>query len=572
MVQSPAVRHVLPAVVAAGAAVCVSKYGSLLGRAYVTGLRTLPSAGLGIISGLFYSITFDALSFRTHLPALLKHSIAILTSAVATTGAAFAAASLGLIAMPSLPALATLIGAAILCDMLFRAIFGGPHPTPGRQPQLVELPQLPQPPQPNQVPAPPRRQPIFQPPKPPENIILPGVGVAKKDAIKPWASQAADHPETWSWPADLSKIGLSERSKQQIEDFLKEVVPQIAADGKIPDALKKGDSYYIKKGQACVINGKSWTLPRTLYFAEDPNTHRLAAILLNVSTKNVPALGKGGQRVVKVCYNLTAGQRVVKKAACGAYEVELLKKLNGTPGFEQLSQVRVTQDARKPGQVKARLITPLYDGSLDKLLSTNPNLASKDIRGMMISYFKGLERLHAEPGRSTFPDGRKCNVRYKSYHLDISPQNLLYKLAGGTYEGVVTDAGTVNDLPHLWHKRGWLSPEKDKQINAFAGEKENVDYLTRLGQHDDIWNMGLVLTCLLKGSQFHAFSHKSASGLTQRDVDAEIARNKPAVASLTMNRNAKSSMWDIARQLLQVDPQKRLTATQAREAFERVVA
>ncbi|MCE5318361.1 MAG: hypothetical protein LLG04_13505 [Parachlamydia sp.] len=562
MSQSLIVRHLLPAAVSASAAVCISHCGFYLGKAFVTGLNTLPSASLGIISGLSYSIMVETLTSKTLLKPIFIHSISILTSAVVTAGAAFAATSAGLIAMPTLASLGLLMAAAVVCNMIYRAVFTGPsHTAPPKAPQVAQLPV----PADQPGPAPHQPEPIKHYPKAAIIPIAP-----RREIIKPWAAGAAEHPERWSWPSDLQKIGLSEPTKNYIDAFLNEVVPQIVATRQFPDFLKKGDSYYIKKNEACVVNGRSWKLPRTLYFAVDPATQQLSAILLNVSRKRVAPLGKGGQRTVKVCCNLTTGRRVVKKAACSPYEVELLKALNGTKGFEHLSQVRVTADAQ--GKSKARLITPLYEGSVRKLLETTSNLTAKDIKNLMVSYFNGLEKLHSIKGRTTFPDGKKYQLGYRSYHLDISPENLLYTRTSAGYDGVVTDAGTVNDIPHLWHKLIWLSPEKARQLRARRPEEENASFLAQHGQHDDMWNMGLVLTSLLTSSYFHILHQKNPTSLTQKEVDAEIARQKPIAASLTMNRNAKATMWDIARRLLQVSPEQRLTAAQALQEFKHVSA
>lgn len=561
MSQSLIVRHLLPSAVSASAGVCASYCGFYLGKSFVTGLNVLPSAGLGVISGLSYSIMVETLTSKTLLKPLFIHTFSILTSAAATAGAAFLASSASLIAMPSLASLGLLIAAAVVCNMIYRSVFAGPNLPAPKGPQVAQLPAQPRPAQ--------RQRESGQ--------LYPKAGVIaippRNEVIKPWAAKAAEHPELWSWPADLQKIGMSENTRQSIDDFLREVVPQIAATNQLPQFLKKGDAYYIKKNEKCTINGRNFTLPRTLYFAVDPVTQRLSAILLNISKKNVSVLGKGTQRTVKVCYNLTSGRHVVKKAACSAYEVELLKALKDTKGFESLSQVRVTKHTHgdNKGSPKARLITPLYSGSLSKLLLSAPNLTAKDIKNLMVSYFNGLEKLHSVRGRTSFPDGKKYQLEYKSYHLDISPENLLYIRTSNGYDGVITDAGSVNDIPQIWYKHHWLSPEKDKLIQAERPSEENASFLAQHGQHDDLWNMGLILTSLLTGGYCHILSRKQARGLTQREVDAEIARQKPsAVFSLTMNRNAKAAMWEIARRLLQVDPKQRLTAAQARQEFERV--
>lgn len=560
MSQFIIVRHLLPASISASAGVCASYCGSYLGKSFVTGLTILPSAGLGIISGLSYSIMVETLTSKTLLKPIFIHSFSILTSVVATADAAFLSSSASWIAMPTLASLGLLIASAIVCNMIYRSIFAKPHVTAPKEPQVAQLPA-----EPGQVP--PKPQPVKPFPKAEIVPIAP-----RNEIIKPWAAKPAEHPEIWFWPSDLKKIGLSEQIKYEIDAFLRQVVPQIAAIDQFPAFLKKGDAYYIKKNEEYSINGSILTMPRTLYFAVDPKTKRLSAILLNISKKNVKQLGKGGQRTVKVCYNLTAGRHVVKKAACSPYEVELLKVLNGTKGFESLSQVRVTKftAGENKGKPKARLITPLYAGSLSNLLASSPNLEARDIKNLMISYFSGLEKLHSVVGRTSFPNGKKYQLGYKSYHLDISPENLLYTRTSNGIDGVITDAGTVNDIPHIWSKQHWLSPEKAKQLKAERPAEENASFLAKHGQHDDLWNMGLVLTSLLRGNYSHILTHRPAHTLTQREVDAEIARQKPFASSLTTKRNAKAAMWEIARRLLQIAPEQRLTASQARQEFERV--
>ncbi len=535
MIKPLVIRPLFHGCVAAGVAVAVNQGLPLLHRAFKPGLNLLPSAGLGIISGIFYSATFDLLASHTHFHPIAIHAISILTSAIATYSIALAAAAAGIIAMPSLATLGAVVAAATIANFVIRLIFKGPYPSKPILPANVQL-------------HPPRqRVPIWP-------VVAPAINPKSDPNLnRSWAAGPAASPSQWSWPADLNTIALSEASKKEIEAFLNEVVPQIVASKQMPAFHRRGEEF--------VLNGKSWKLPRTLTFIADPNTKQLAGILLNVSSKRVGILGKGGQRTVKKCYNLTTGEMVVKKGAASPYEVELLKSLNGTKGFEALSYVRVIPDKRRAGRIKTHLITPIATGSLDKLLAGSPKLQAKEIRDLMLPLFQGMEKLHAHPGRTSFPGGMKV-PSYKSYHLDIKPENLLYKKTPQGYEACVSDVGTVNDIPYVWYTRGWLSPEKARELH----NGDAVKFLTQHGQHDDIWNMALVLTCLLKGSSTHALSScYQPDTLKQREVDGHLASHR----KMAKNRNA--ALWEIARKMLQVDPAKRLTMHQAREELEKMV-
>ncbi|MCE5318277.1 MAG: hypothetical protein LLG04_13070 [Parachlamydia sp.] len=538
-------RHLLPAGLAAGAAAGAAEFGSQIGalggKMFSAGLRAGPSAILGAISGIFYSAIYDILPHCTGLPNLRNHAIAVIGSAVATFGLAFAAASAGLIAMPSLATLGLLFAAAISANMVFRAIFGGQHP----------------------------RQALTVQPQP---------GAARQPQPVPQQPQAQPKPaptlNRWFWPADLGQIGINQADKQQLEEYLQEARSDLT-NGIIPTIQRKQ--------QLFAYNGKFWTLPRTLSFVEDPKTNRVAAILLTVSKDRVPPLGKGRVRTPKVIYNLTTGQRMCKKAMQKAYEVELLKALNGSKGIEPLTYIRKVRN-------KTQLITPLFKGSVQQLLKSNTPISAKDIKDMMLSLLKGLATLHAKPGKEPFPP-------YFSYHSDIKPDNLLFNRQPAGYDAVISDVESVNDLERIYGTMGWMSPEK---IRYWNGPLRESSYNKTHGQHDDIWSMGLVfasmlknqlhelrhdtrferygarvapLACLYQKCQFklteNRFDDSSVAHLTQQELNREI-NQLIAEALFKPDGAALEKMWDIVRRMLFIDYNRRMSAREAKEALESI--
>lgn len=530
-------RHVLPAGLSAGAAAGVAELGSQIGhlggKVFAAGMRSGlnpgPSAIIGAISGIFYSVIYDILPQQTGLQNLLNHTIAIIGSAVATYGVAFAAASAGLIAMPSLIFLSVIFVNAISVNIIFRAVFGGRHPHPV-QPKSVS---------------------------------------ASRPGAKPWI-----------WPSNLSTIKINSSEKRQLDAYLEAIQPDIA-NGIAPAFHRKNRHFSYK--------GKSWNLPRTLSFVEDPRTRRVAAILLTVN--NSP-LGKGRDRTPKMIYNLTTGECMCKKKVQHDYELELMKSLNNSKGIEPLSYVRKVKGQL---QTKTQLITPLYKGTIEKLLNANANtaLSAKDIKRIMLNLLNGLEKLHLHPGKGLLPTNF-------SYHSDIKPANLLYKLNAEGYEAVISDFETVNYTEKLWGTPGWMSPEKVR-FWTYLNTNSNIPaYNERNGQSDDMWSIGGVFASLLKnqlhemrfGSQFAVlpplaciyrkcrfipnhegkieFLDRNVANVTQQELDQELAQFK-ADTAFSPDGSARQKMWDIAKSMLLVNSNRRLKARQAREALADVL-
>lgn len=541
-------RYFWPGVISAGAAAGMAELGVQIGsfgtKIFASGLPAGPSALLGAVSGIFYGAIYDILPQRKGVLNLRNHAIAVMGSAAATYGAAFAAATAGLIAMPSLAFLSVIFATAISVNAISRAVFGGHHP---RKTSIAKPP--------NPLPNPqPQQRPISQRP---QNIR---VGQIAKN---------------WIWPLDLSKIGINESVKRELDEYLGAVSPEIA-NGNTPQFHRKGDLF--------AYNGKLWRLPRTLSFIEDPHTRKVSAILLTVSKDRVPVLGRGRDRTAKIIYNLTTGMSMCKKKAQHDYELKLMESLKGTKGIEPLSYVRKVINRRL--ETKTQLITPLYKGSVQKLLIGQDPLSAKDIKRMMLSLLSGLEKLHQLPGKGMFPG-------YFSYHSDIKPANLLYDKDRGGYDAVISDVETVNDTGQLWGTLGWMSPGKVKCWNAGTQDVEN--YNKRNGQRDDIWSMGLVFASMLKnrlhqpGFGLHdgravaplacIYQKCQSAGrywdrdiglITQQELNNEITQTKAEVA-LRPEGPARQKMWDIVRSMLQVDSNLRLTAIQARQKLEAIV-
>jgi serine/threonine protein kinase len=258
---------------------------------------------------------------------------------------------------------------------------------------------------------------------------------------------------------------------------------------------------------------------------------------------------------------------MVKKGACSAYEVELMKSMNGSSGMEPLHFVRVVPEKRSPGLSKTHLITELYEGNLEDLLKKPKlHLTAKDVKDLALPLFAGLQRLHVEPGRTQFPGKMQHIDQYRSYHQDIKPGNLLFKRQPEKgYTAVITDMGSVNDLSTIWKSDGWISPEKDQALCAPWTANSIISYNTHDGRFDDLWNMGLVLTCLLKNSPENLIHNQDVRRLTQWQVNLLIQQQM-----VKERDRSKLKMWGLVRKLLQVNKENRISAQQMREALEKV--
>ena len=128
--------HLLPSASAATVAGVVDYafFGSLL-----------RGAGVGCIAGVVYSATHDILENSLKSKSgFVNHSVAIITSASITYGVALAAASAGLIAMPTLASFGALYAMAIAVDIIFRAFLNEkPKAPPAAPPPVKEAPGVP---------------------------------------------------------------------------------------------------------------------------------------------------------------------------------------------------------------------------------------------------------------------------------------------------------------------------------------------------------------------------------------------------------------------------------------------
>jgi len=267
-------------------------------------------------------------------------------------------------------------------------------------------------------------------------------------------------------------------------------------------------------------------------------------ILFTSSQKKDPLIGKG---MLKRIYNalgiLDAKRYVVMILDENSYECEQLEACLDCP-----------QIVRKQGDLidnKMHYIICEYcnRGDLSKVFKTT-KLSFRDKLKIAMDLLKGLFYLH----------------RNNRVHQDLKPENIFIHEEGGQISAKIGDLGSTvcftdpEDLRK--EQRGswaYIPPER------IPGIKNNNVWLESQNPSSDMWSTGLLLYEL-----FHPKHNKIAF---QNAHDLCNAIEGLYAHQLTREIEHQGIPWQIQlliSQMLQVDPQKRITAEEALIALEKI--
>lgn len=319
---------------------------------------------------------------------------------------------------------------------------------------------------------------------------------------------------------EMERCGISALARQKIEAVVKPLIGKKGVDQKFK---KNGDQ-----------------LPHSVFVAE-------GRAFLSLSKKRAGVAGKGGQRLIKFAYDLTKGQKVVRKPI-EPLELEALRLLRGIPGIAKTEAVF-------EGNV---LFEKYYSGTLKQLIESRKPLGSAVVLQMAGDLMATLSEIH----KRTTRDGRPA------FHSDIKLDNLFYRPSKKKgIEVVIGDLGFANSHEAVSGTCSWFSPEYAREVLEREFEKKyDRQFNRRYGQALDLWCMGLVLASLLiqdgKGRlsclRFVANRKKTLHKILK--VDQTMIDQEIALRQLREPDQRLKGLWNVVGGLLKVDPLKRVSA------------
>lgn len=328
-------------------------------------------------------------------------------------------------------------------------------------------------------------------------------------------------------------------------------------------------------------------------------------------------LAKGGDRKVRICWNLLTGEPYVRKPIMSpkktSYEAKvltLIKLTNVT--YHQWKNVnqgtslptRTCPTIENPDIYRASMIERLYEGSLDSFFGSTAFTSITKRISILTSLLNAIACFQRFTSRESLSDGTiiEANVT----HGDISLKNFLLSLPNPyTHRYALIDFAQTGNLLNRTHTPGCLAPE----YVAFFEQDYTRDELVIFNQQHlegkDVWAAGIIGAMLLSGSwatertdiRLPPMNHTEAARrallskgelselrkynpiatLSQYEINLNLVAMKNLAQSTdTRERDLINAAWEAVNQMLQIDPKQRIQAddavellTAAKEAYER---
>ncbi|CAD8060114.1 unnamed protein product [Paramecium sonneborni] len=206
-------------------------------------------------------------------------------------------------------------------------------------------------------------------------------------------------------------------------------------------------------------------------------------------------------------------------------ELKIMRNLNNT----HLMKLYEVYETNNSLYVALEL---LEGGSLYDLIKDNSIINTKSIKQIIVGILLGLQEMHKK----------------EIMHRDLKLENILFKKPKKMESVVIADFGLatyVNESVYLYCRcgtPGFVAPEV---INI-------KDMKSKYSSVCDIYSLGLVFYLLLTGKS--AFNGKSYSTVVKQNREANINFD------IKQLQNAPGYAIDLLKQMLEKDPNKRITA------------
>lgn len=414
---------------------------------------------------------------------------------------------------------------------------------------------------------------------------------------------------SWGWPEELSTLDVTVEQRQGIDAALNTVAEAYQRYAIFQVVIEKGPKEHnpaVARSKDLVIKldkepVKKIPIPLNLILDNQANREQLQCLLL---TKKI--IGSGGQRKVKICYDLTNGVYLVKKTIFSQSEYDILNHFHKNPG----RGLPVVSYFREVNPSKFQALEPLYEGSLTMLFGTTPLAELEQKLSLIHDILEGLKSLHD----LTFqhPEHKWMNDLIKMFHFDIKPENILVRphpTKKNKWEAVISDFGCSGNLYISGGTYGFRAPEEvaleielrrildlfeedANQINKSEVESHNRKY----GQPMDIWATALVLILIITGKTSSKFTKaaipplpciencflnipvnanppdKKLTDLKQHQIDQDLSNLKLPSYKTDAEKIAIEEVMKLIREMLQIDPDKRISATDTLIKFQKATA
>ena len=412
-----------------------------------------------------------------------------------------------------------------------------------------------------------------------------------------------------SLPTDESLLGVSRVQKEQLAIVINRVVRQIL----LQSFLNPSFSYQVKvdktssciklciqrvdpsQGTSSLVTSLQSPLPIHFVIAEN------VIVRVFVITKNV--IGKGGERKVRSVWDATKGNWYAIKKCTTELERHLVDVFSKESRRGLPSYITWRDKVKEKG---CQMIEPYYAGTFSLLMGNgaldDPLRKCQVIEDLL----EGLAFVHAYtvPEYSFECESEMHTEKNVAAYLgDINPANILVGICPDEEDSKVTrwtmifsDLGLACRLDKPGLTEGWASPEFMRFFLDTHTLQGDVDFHKEYGQKKDVWAFGLLMVCILvgntstkvttqiapltflenyfiekfnsPGSKSKGLRDKDITNLTQEVVDSDL---KKCQDSHMISRNHHASLLaglrDLARKMLQVDSNKRITSEIALEEF-----
>lgn len=314
-------------------------------------------------------------------------------------------------------------------------------------------------------------------------------------------------------------------------------------------------------------------------------------------------IGKGGERTPTLAYNLSCGRFWVKKPMSSPLEGLISKHfmINSPKGISKICHILPQNN-----QNTAELFEEYYDCPLTSIIGTKALENFPQRFSLFRDLLRGLHHIHGISLNSISFGSNKID-KLNVYHSDLDPSNIFVKKPPQKplWKGVIGDFGSSCLASGIAFKIGLIPPEYvDFKIKYYDLVKEKfkenilpedtIKFNLQFGQKKDIWSMGLILVSILYGTtsekvniaippmpslesklnqekNFNGHRDDKIKDLTQDEIDKDL-KNLFESSYIPDEYNKRvEKCYHLIREMLQVDPNKRISAQKALSAFEKIM-
>lgn len=388
----------------------------------------------------------------------------------------------------------------------------------------------------------------------------------------------APDPTSLVWPPQLSDLGIDEETRDKAK------------------AIFAGFLESLNSGQASgpsLICERTVTPELTLRFFYDEE-RKLRDVML-MTTQEFGRL-KGF-----LCYSLTHGQYFFRREAPREEGRVLLRKVaQGMRGLmPPLAITRTSEDNELPE--KWEVITRCPEGTLSDLFRTQPLMQLEQMRSLVGDLVSALAYIHRQPKEVKYKNAKKDHVTETShfFHGNISCATVLVAEKEGKWEAALSDFDAAGFFNVCSGTPGFRSPEHVRFFNQKEVLIEQVvKFNLENAQKGDVWALGLVVLAMLCGEKATGSANREpdwgqipdiakmnipplpclqecfatmsfvpeckVADIQQVKLDQDLGRLQQKYKDNHGENNPETDiLWEIVKGMLQVDPQKRISAQEA---------